>query len=228
MNIDLHQGRAPDLEPAQLNVVIDVLRAFTTTHVAFERGATQILLAETVEEAFALGQTHPNALVAGERNARKIEGFDLGNSPAALREVDLGGRPLVLTTTNGVQATLHALDAEWTLVTGWSNVPATLRFAERLPADSARPPPVNLVASHPVSDEDVACAHYLAAALRGTRRPSERSVCDRIRTARSAMKFYTPQFDVRDLDVACRQFVSDYVMAVETSGDTPRVVARKR
>ena len=224
MDIAIRQGHDPALESAQLNIVIDVLRAFTTTHVAFERGAGEILLAEAVDEAFELGNKHPDALVAGERDARKIEGFDLGNSPAILRGAELTDRRLVLTTSNGVRATLNALDADRTLVTGWSNVPATLRFAEHLPLDSDRPPRINLVASHPVSDEDVACADYLAAALRGDERPAANAIRDRIRTARSATKFYSTQFRVRDLDVACRQLDADYAMAVETENTTPRIV----
>jgi 2-phosphosulfolactate phosphatase len=224
MDITIRQGHDPALEPAQLNIVIDVLRAFTTTHVAFERGAREILLAETVDEAFALGERDPDARVAGERNARKIDGFDFGNSPAVMRGATLADRRLVLTTSNGVRATLNALDADAVLVTGWSNVPATLRFAERLPLDSERPPRINLLASHPVSDEDVACADYLAAALRDGERPDPTAIRDRIRTASSAMKFYSTQFHTRDLDVACRQLDSGYAMVVETEDNTPRIV----
>ena len=220
-DVQQYQGRDPDLRPSAVNIVIDVLRAFTTTHVAFERGADEILLAETVEEAFALSETHPDYLLAGERNARMVDGFDMGNSPAAAREVDFAGRRLILTTTNGVRATMSALDAEATFVTGWSNAPATLRATRQVAPKDAR---VNLVASHPVSDEDPACADYLAAELRGETPPSATEVTDRIRTARSAMKFYSTEFALRDLDVACRQFDSGYAMRVETGNAVPRLL----
>ena len=83
IDIQISQGHEPPLDRADAYIVIDVIRAFTTTHVAFDNGAARVLLAGEVDEAFALKRTHPDAVLAGERGAIKIEGFDLGNSPAA-------------------------------------------------------------------------------------------------------------------------------------------------
>lgn len=220
LDIQTYQGRQPDLRPASVNIVIDVLRAFTTSHVAFEHGVDQILLAETVDEAFDLADAHPDAVLAGERNAHRVEGFDIGNSPSVIRRIDFTDRRLILTTTNGVRATMCALDSDHTFVTGWSNAPATVRATRSATDDGQR---VNLVASHPFSDEDPACADYLTAALRDDPTPPAHAVTDRIRTASSAMKFYSTQFRIRDLDLACRQFDGDYAMAVEMADGVPRL-----
>jgi len=213
LDIRTYQGRRPVVRPATVNVVIDVLRAFTTTHVAFERDVDEILLAETVDEAFDLAEAHPDAILAGERDAHKIEGCDIGNSPTETRRIDFTDRRLILTTTNGVRATMAALDSDRTFVTGWSNVPATLRAIRRATDLGDR---VNLVASHPFSDEDPACGDYLTTRLRDPSPMPATDVVDRIRTASSAMKFYSPQFRIRDLDLACRQLHGDYAMGVST------------
>lgn len=218
--VEIVQGREPDLPPAAINIVIDVLRAFTTSHVAFERGATRIELARTVDRAFALADRTPEALLAGERDARRVEGFDVGNSPRAFSRLDLEGRPVVHTTTNGVRATTHALEAEEVLVCGWSSAEATLRRChQRAPSLDRRR--IHIVASHPVSDEDVACADWLAARLTGRQAPPARRVRHRIRTARSAQKFYNRDFDIRDLDLACRRLEPRYAMRVEMVDGTP-------
>ena len=223
--VQIYQGREPDLPAATVNVVIDVLRAFTTTHVAFERGCDEILLAETVDEAFRLSESHPDYLLAGERDARRVEGFDAGNSPYATSDLEFESGA-ILTTSNGVRATLNALGADEVVVTGWTNTPATLAHLDRL-LDAADEPRVNLVASHPVSDEDVACADFIAARLEDRTTPSARRVVDRIRTARSAQKFYSRQFHLRDLDLACRRRPADYAMIVDLSGQTPRLLPRR-
>ena len=87
-------------------VVIDVLRASTTIITALANGASRVRPVLTVEEAreeaAALG-----AMLGGERGGVKIEGFDLGNSPREYARDRVGGRSIVITTTNGTAA-LHA------------------------------------------------------------------------------------------------------------------------
>lgn len=226
-DIEMVQGREPNLARAACNVVIDVLRAFTTVHVAFEHGCEEVVLAETVDEAFRLDELFPEYLLAGERDARKVEGFDFGNSPQSLLGTDLEGRGLVLTTSNGVRAATNVLNADTILVTGWSNAPATaeyLRLHRETTDRGPDRPDVHLVASHPVSDEDLACAEFLAGQLdsAGTP-PTPAEVVERIRSARSAQKFYGPEFLLRDLDLACRQWTSGYAMAIEEGPEAPRI-----
>ena len=47
-------------------------------------------------------------IVAAERNAKPIEGFDYGNSPFHYINADVAGKTLVLTTTNGTKAIYYA------------------------------------------------------------------------------------------------------------------------
>jgi 2-phosphosulfolactate phosphatase len=102
-------ARAP-AGPALVGV-IDALRATSTIVTALAAGAASVLPVETVEEAFGLRTADPRRLLAGERGAHPIPGFDFGNSPAALAHAGavLVGRQLVLTTTNGTRAVAWAV-----------------------------------------------------------------------------------------------------------------------
>jgi 2-phosphosulfolactate phosphatase len=95
-------------EPARLGgtmcVVIDVIRATSTIVTALGNGAKGILPVASVEEAFALKAKNPGALLAGERGGQPLPGFDLGNSPREMTRERVGGREMILTTTNGTQA----------------------------------------------------------------------------------------------------------------------------
>ncbi len=66
MPITIYQGHHHSPAPADINIVIDVIRAFTVAHYAFIGGAKEILLAGTAEEAFALKETYPDYVLTGE------------------------------------------------------------------------------------------------------------------------------------------------------------------
>src|SRR5207248_6873466 len=85
-------------------IVIDVIRATTSLAVMFDQGATRILVAGTVEQAREAAQKLPGRLLCGERNVQPVPGFDYGNSPVQFSQVDLTGRELIMTTTNGTRA----------------------------------------------------------------------------------------------------------------------------
>ena len=63
-------------------VVIDVLRAFSCSALMFHYGIRDLALVRTPQEALAFRDGDPDYLVAGEVKGVKVEGFDVGNSPA--------------------------------------------------------------------------------------------------------------------------------------------------
>ena len=117
-------------------VVIDVLRASTTIVHALAAGAQDILPCLTIPEAQQqAAQVGPAALLCGERDGIRIDGFDLGNSPAEYTPDRVGGRRLVLTTTNGTRALQHASAAERVWIAAFvnlSSIAARLRDAEQV------------------------------------------------------------------------------------------------
>jgi len=96
-----------DLRPAQLAVVIDVLRATSTATQALASGYRRVVVAESIEGALELRR--PGRVLAGERQGMKPPGFDQGNSPAEATE--LRGEEFVLATTNGGPAIVAAARA---------------------------------------------------------------------------------------------------------------------
>jgi 2-phosphosulfolactate phosphatase len=93
-------------------VVIDVLRATSVMVHALSQGAREIIPVQTIEEAFELVRSYPphSTLLGGERGSRRIEGFDLGNSPREYVGEKVKGKRLILTTTNGTKA-FHAVSS---------------------------------------------------------------------------------------------------------------------
>ena len=84
-------------------VIIDVLRASTTIITALHHGAKEIIPVSTVENAVKISGSlfGDVTLRAGERNAKMIEGFNLGNSPLEYTEEVVKGKSIILMTTNG-------------------------------------------------------------------------------------------------------------------------------
>ncbi|MDA8228948.1 MAG: 2-phosphosulfolactate phosphatase [Desulfitobacterium hafniense] len=92
-------------------IVIDVLRATSTMVTALANGCQAIIPVLTPEEAIEKRLMIPGALLGGERKAIKIEGFDLGNSPFDYVPEKVGGKRIIMTTTNGTRAIRAAAEA---------------------------------------------------------------------------------------------------------------------
>jgi 2-phosphosulfolactate phosphatase len=228
MNIETLQGHSPSLPPSDANIVIDVIRAFTTTHEAFLQGAREVLLAKEIDQAFALKKKHPDYLLAGERHSIKVEGFDLGNSPHECSQIDFSNRAMILTTSHGVQATMHALHEGLVLVTGYSNAQTTAEFLGRQ-VETNKISRINLLASHPTGDEDLACAEFLRDRLLDRYSMSHAEVQRRIRGSEAAQKFLDPtqpNFDTRDIERCARPRAASFVMEVVKVDDVVRIRAR--
>ncbi len=113
-------------------VVFDILRATSTIATALWQGATAVIPAQTIEEALALRRGHPDALLAGERQGRRITGadsggveFELGNSPREFTTERVSGRVIITTTTNGTRALRACAHAGCVLAGSFLNLRAT-------------------------------------------------------------------------------------------------------
>ncbi|MCW4011556.1 MAG: 2-phosphosulfolactate phosphatase [Candidatus Bathyarchaeota archaeon] len=95
-----------------LAVVIDVFRAFTTAAYVMANGAERIYPVETVEEAFELKQSHSDWILMGEREGKQVPGFDYGNSPYDVKDVDFTGKNVIQTTSAGTRGLFNAYQAD--------------------------------------------------------------------------------------------------------------------
>jgi 2-phosphosulfolactate phosphatase len=80
---------------------------------ALYHGARAIVPVASTEEALRLAQTLGvnETVLAGERNALRIPGFALGNSPREMTAEAVRGKTVVMSTSNGTGALLAAANA---------------------------------------------------------------------------------------------------------------------
>ncbi len=147
-----------------ITVIIDVFRAFSVACYAYDSGASRIIVTNDVEKAFALKRSYTNTILIGERNERKIEGFDFGNSPTEILKENLKGKTVIQTTTAGTRGLISAVNASMLITGSIVNASAVIRFIK-----AANPREVSLVAmgyrGKISAEEDLLCAEMIAAGL---------------------------------------------------------------
>lgn len=99
-------------------VVIDVLRACSTIVTALSHGARAVLPVKDMAEAGRIASNLDRTVyrLGGERGGKKIDGYDLGNSPREYTRESVEGRDVILNTTNGTVALSRARGAKELLV----------------------------------------------------------------------------------------------------------------
>lgn len=100
-------------------VVIDILRATSSMCVAFDFGAKAIIPVQTIEEC--LEYKEKGHLIAAERNAVPVDGFDFGNSPFSFMSPLIKDKEIVMSTTNGTIALHAARDAKEIVIGAFAN-----------------------------------------------------------------------------------------------------------
>jgi len=182
-----------------LTVVIDVFRAFSTACYVIGKGAKKIIAVGEVETAFSLKEKHPEYILMGERNEKMPHGFDFGNSPSQLQNVDFTGKTVVQTTSAGTRGLVNAVNADKIITGSFVNAGAIIRHIL-----SCSPEVVSLVCMGYAADrsieEDTYCAEYIRNGLQGLE-TDYGSMTDNIRETSGARFFiaerqdYTPSTD---------------------------------
>lgn len=144
-------------------VVFDVLRATSSMITGLAHGVPEIHPVRTIDEALALKERIPAAVLGGERHGERIEGFSVGNAPHEY--LDLAGRPVITTTTNGTVALRACERAARVLVGAMLNLGALADELRR-----TQPAELLLVCAGTFDDfalEDVMAAGLLVPELSG-------------------------------------------------------------
>lgn len=103
----VHVAFTPDeAASAPIGVVIDVLRATSTIAQALEAGYERVFCVAELQDARALRAELPDSVVGGERDAIRVDGFDVGASPREMLQPR--ARTLILSTTNGTRSIVTA------------------------------------------------------------------------------------------------------------------------
>lgn len=142
MRIDVYatpdSAREKDLKDRMV-VVVDVLRATSTIITGLHNGCREFIPVIDIEEAVNIAKNYERDafLLGGERNAQKIEGFHLSNSPREYTRDVVEGRTIIITTTNGTKAIRKASDAKEVIIAGFMNVNAVCDYIREIGEDTA-------------------------------------------------------------------------------------------
>lgn len=192
MQIHIRHYAAGAAEAADFAVVIDVFRAFSVACYAFSRGAAKIIAAREVETARQWKQSIPDCILVGERHARKLPGFDFGNSPTEIKDADLSGRLIVHTTHSGTRALTAAAHADPVITGSFVNCGAIVQYIQQ-----NAPKEVSLVCSgfegREPALEDILCAEYIRDRLCGEPKKSFEDIRNALKTADTARRFFDPE-----------------------------------
>ncbi len=108
-------------------VIIDVLRATSVMITALENGAEKIYPFKDIESIQERCRNLKNIIKCGERNALKIEGFDLGNSPLEFTKEIVSGKEIYMSTTNGTKAIENSLSADKIIICAFLNIHSVVK-----------------------------------------------------------------------------------------------------
>ncbi|HHP7242120.1 MAG TPA: 2-phosphosulfolactate phosphatase [Cyclobacteriaceae bacterium] len=107
-------------------VIVDILRATSCMVTALAYGVKSIIPVSSLEHSRELKEE--GCLASAEREGKKVEGFDLGNSPFEYMQPHLKGRTIAATTTNGTQAINKSKNSDTIIIGAFLNLDALAKF----------------------------------------------------------------------------------------------------
>ena len=115
-------NEVPEINP-DVAVVIDVLRATTTISWALKNGADSIQVFADLDllKTSAMKWPADKRLLLRERGGKKIDNFDLGNSPLSVTKETVLGKRLFMSTTNGTRSLEKVQNAKHLFAMGLPN-----------------------------------------------------------------------------------------------------------
>ena len=111
-------------------IVVDIFRASSTMVTALANGVKTIVPVRDLDQCMAYKEQ--GWLIAGERNGKQADGFDLGNSPLAYLNQQFAEKNVAMTTTNGTRAiSLAREQAAEVLIGSFLNLKATADYLKK-------------------------------------------------------------------------------------------------
>lgn len=151
----------------KLVVVIDVLRASSTIVTALANGCRDFIPIFSAEQAKERVQQFDKekVLLGGERGGKRIDGFDLGNSPREYKREVVKDKTVIFSTTNGVKTLEMVKDAHGIIIGSFLNLQAVCDYCTNYQGD------ILIICAGKegkYSLEDTACAGRLINSLKTT------------------------------------------------------------
>lgn len=147
-------------------IVVDVLRASSSIITAIMNGAKRLVPASDAGDAASLAMRlgSRDCVLAGERGGLKLPDFAIGNSPAEFTAAAVGGKQVIMSTTNGTEAINSVKAAKTVLIGAMINRTAVARRALELGDDILI---VCAGTAGRISADDLCAAGAIAEAMNG-------------------------------------------------------------
>lgn len=141
-------------------VIIDVFRAFTVEAYLMKNGAKKIIPVGDKGLAYKYKEENNEFILIGERHGVTLPGFDYGNSPSQIENVDFTNKVIVHTTSAGTQGISNALLAKEILTGSLVNAKATVEYIKKEHFEEISLVCMGLEAVKE-TEEDNLCAKYM-------------------------------------------------------------------
>lgn len=175
MQINTFHNTEGAINAVGLTVIIDVFRAFTTECYVMNNGVERIIPIGDLSLAYKLKKENQDFILMGEQQGERKKGFQYGNSPFQIKDVDFTGKSVIHISTAGTKGLSNAKNASEIITGSFVNVGAIIRYIK-----SKKPDVVSLVctgtANETIRDEDSLCAEYIKNELMDTPNDYERMV----------------------------------------------------
>ena len=153
-------------EATGTTVIIDVFRAFTVEPYMIYNGADKVIPVGDMQIAYDYKNTHNDCILIGERNGKILPGFDYGNSPSEIKNIDFTGKTIIHTTSCGTQGIANSINATEILTGSFVNSNAIAKYIL-----SQNPEEVSIASlcrpgENPASEDEL-CALYIKSLLEG-------------------------------------------------------------
>jgi 2-phosphosulfolactate phosphatase len=105
-------------------IVIDVYRTTTVIVTALSNGASEIIPTESIDEAWKISREldSEQILLAGEREAIPIDGFQLDNSPFSYTKDRVLNKTIIMSTSNGTRAIKVSSHCDFLCIASFLNI----------------------------------------------------------------------------------------------------------
>ena len=171
-----------------LAVIIDVFRAFTVEPYLISNGAKKIIPVADVQIAYDYKKKDSNYILIGERNGIKLPGFDYGNSPSQIENVDFSEKTIIHTTSCGTQGIVKSINAKEIVTGSLVNAQAIINYIIKNKIEN-----ISLVAlcrpDELPADEDILCAKYIKSLLENDPLNNLKEEIEKLKTT-SGAKFF--------------------------------------
>lgn len=197
-------------------VIIDVFRAFSLEAYLFHNGCKQIIIVPDADKAYSMKEEHLDYILMGERHGKILPGFDYGNAPSSIYDLDFKNKTVIHTTSNGTAGLKNAIHADQLYVSSLVNSKATT-----LSILKDNPKEVSLVAmgwEGRRTEEDILCGEYLKSLLLNNPIQDIKKKADDLRFT-EGKKFFDPNrqdvFPQKDFTLCTAVDIFDFSIPIE-------------